>query len=172
MLAVRTALGLLALMVAVPLAAEERASREVSAPPQAVHTVSGESSRQAEPSPQAEDAARNPTTQEGTQKPSDDGIQKSPRLVSILGREVTNRDGDGGRVIDVLIDLDGRSGAVVVEFGGFMGIGSRKVAVGWDALKFVREGDRSMLIIDVSREQIKEAPEYRPNEPTTVISTK
>jgi PRC-barrel domain protein len=104
-------------------------------------------------------------------KSAEDSAQKS-RLVSILGREVTNREGDSGRVIDVLVDLDGRSGAVVVEFGGFMGIGSRKVAVDWGALKFVREGNRSLLTIDVSREQIRDTPEYKPNEQPTVLTTK
>jgi PRC-barrel domain len=113
-------------------------------------------------------------------KPAADGVTKAnpaeepvpkSRLVSILGREVTNREGDSGRVIDVLVDLDGYSGAVVVEFGGFMGIGSRKIAVAWGALRFVREGNRSLLTVDVSREQIRDTPEYKPNEPPTVITT-
>jgi hypothetical protein len=107
---------------------------------------------------------------DGAPKPAEEA-QKS-RLVSILGREVTNREGDGGRVIDVLVDLDGRSGAVVVEFGGFMGIGSRKVAVDWGALRFVREANRSLLTIDISREQIRNAPEYKPNEQPAVLGTK
>jgi hypothetical protein len=114
-------------------------------------------------------------------KPAEDGMAKTTpadkvvpksRLVSILGREVTNREGDSGRVIDVLVDLDGYSGAVVVEFGGFMGIGSRKVAVAWGALHFVREGDRSLLTADVTREQIRDTPEYKPNEPPSVLTTK
>jgi hypothetical protein len=108
---------------------------------------------------------------DGAAKATDESAQKS-RLVSILGREVTNRDGDSGRVIDVLVDLDGRSGAVVVEFGGFMGIGSRKVAVDWNALRFVREGNRSLLTVDVSRDQIRDAPEYKSNEQPTVLTTK
>jgi hypothetical protein len=107
----------------------------------------------------------------GAQKPAEDATQKL-RLVSILGREVTNREGDGGRIIDVLIDLDGRSGAVVVEFGGFMGIGSRKVAVDWSALRFVRDGNRTALVVDVSREQIRYAAEYKANEPPNVLTTK
>jgi hypothetical protein len=109
--------------------------------------------------------------EESAPKSGEEGAQK-PRLVSILGREVTNREGDGGRVIDVLVDLDGRSGAVVVEFGGFMGIGSRKVAVEWSALHFTREGNRSLLTIDISRERIKDTPEYKPNEQPTVLGTK
>ncbi len=103
--------------------------------------------------------------------PAEEAVPKS-RLVSILGREVTNREGDSGRVIDVLVDLDGYSGAVVVEFGGFLGIGSRKIAVAWGALRFVREGNRSLLTADVSREQIRDTPEYKPNEPPTVLTTK
>jgi PRC-barrel domain len=109
-------------------------------------------------------------TAQAEQPATDDAALKT-RLVSILGREVANRDGDGGRVIDVLVDLDGRSGAVVVEFGGFMGIGSRKVAVSWYALRFVREGNRSLLIVDVSRDQVRDAPEYKPNESPTVLTT-
>jgi hypothetical protein len=112
-------------------------------------------------------------------KPAEEGVpganpadEVKSRLVSILGREVTNREGDNGRLIDVLVDLDGRSGAVVVEFGGFMGIGSRKIAVDWAALRFVREGDRSHLTVDVSREQIRDTPEYKPNEPPSVLTTK
>jgi hypothetical protein len=103
--------------------------------------------------------------------PADKAVPKS-RLVSILGREITNREGDSGRVIDVLVDLDGYSGAVVVEFGGFMGIGSRKVAVAWGALHFVREGDRSMLTAEITREQIRDTPEYKPGEPPSVLTIK
>lgn len=117
------------------------------------------------PRPPAEANHVNPGSAE---KPVEDGEQRR-RLVSILGRELTNRDGDGGRVIDVLIDLDGGPGAVVIEFGGFMGIGSRKVAVEWKALHFVREGDRSLLTVDITREQIRDAAEYTPNEPPSVL---
>jgi hypothetical protein len=111
-------------------------------------------------------------------KPAEDGAQKredsvpKSRLVSILGRDVTNREGDGGRVIDVLVDMDGRSGAVVVEFGGFMGIGSRKVAVRWSALRFEREGNRTSVIVDITRDQIRNAAEYKPGEPASVLSAK
>jgi hypothetical protein len=53
-----------------------------------------------------------------------------------------------------------------------MGIGSRKVAVDWNALRFVREGNRSLLTVDVSRDQIRDASEYKPNEQPTVLTTK
>jgi hypothetical protein len=119
--------------------------------------------------------------EDNSTKPTEDGLSKAnpadaavpkSRLVSILGREITNREGDSGRVIDVLVDLDGGPGAVVVEFGGFMGIGSRKIAVDWGALRFVREGDHSILTADVSREQIRDTPEYKVNEPPSILTSK
>jgi hypothetical protein len=129
-------------------------------------------------SPAGEPGPQKPA--EGTPgKPADDGAQKraeeaAPKLmlVSILGREVTNREGDGGRVIDVLVDHEGRLGAVVVEFGGFMGIGSRKVAVDWNALRFLREGNRTALVVDIGREQIRAVAEYKAGEPPSVLGAK
>jgi hypothetical protein len=54
------------------------------------------------------------------------------KLESVLGREVTTSpDGDAGRVIDLLVDREGTVRAAVVEFGGFLGIGTRKVAIEW-----------------------------------------
>jgi PRC-barrel domain len=91
----------------------------------------------------------------------DDGAAPQVKLESILGREVSNRDGDGGRVIDVLTDLDGNLRAVVIEFGGFLGIGTRKIAVEWSALRFVREGERVLLVADVGRDQLRQTPEYK-----------
>jgi sporulation protein YlmC with PRC-barrel domain len=90
-------------------------------------------------------------------------------LESVLGREVrTSTDGDVGRIIDVLVDRNGRVEAVVIEFGGFLGIGTRKIAVDWSAVRFDAGGDRSVLPVDVTHDQLRIAPEYRPNEPAVV----
>lgn len=128
--------------------------------------------------PQAGGGATKPA-EGGAQKPAEGTAPKraedaapKPRLVSILGREVSNREGDGGRVIDVLVDHEGRLGAVVVEFGGFLGIGSRKVVVDWNALRFLREGNRTHVIVDISREQIRDAAEYKAGEQTGVLGTR
>jgi len=91
------------------------------------------------------------------------------RLESVLGREVRNSDGDSGRVIDLLTDTDGRLRAAVIEFGGFLGLGTRKVAVDWYALRFVGEGSRVAIAVDVTREQLRAAPEYKPNEPPFIV---
>ncbi|MBO0766563.1 MAG: PRC-barrel domain-containing protein [Hyphomicrobiaceae bacterium] len=157
---------------AVVLAAMVVAEAAVAtAHPQAVAQASAADEGAPKDSVPKDNPAQDAVPDDGSAKAAGENAQKS-RLVSILGREVTNRDGDGGRIIDVLVDLDGRSGAVVVEFGGFMGIGSRKVAVDWNALRFVSEGTQSLLTVDVSRNQIRDAPEYKPNEQPTVLTTK
>ena len=41
-----------------------------------------------------------------------------------------------GRLVDVLVDDQGQPQAAVIDFGGFMGVGNRKIAVDWSALHF------------------------------------
>jgi PRC-barrel domain len=88
------------------------------------------------------------------------------KLESVLGRDVASApDGDAGRIIDLLVDRDGTVRAAVVEFGGFLGIGTRKVAIEWSAFRF---SGRS-IVVDVSREQIRGAPDYKANDLTALV---
>src|SRR5271165_566782 len=49
---------------------------------------------------------------------------------AILGQRVTDQEGkDVGRLVDVLVDSSGQPQAAVIDFGGFMGVGNRKIAV-------------------------------------------
>jgi PRC-barrel domain len=90
----------------------------------------------------------------------------SPTLESLLGKEVaTLREGDNGRVIDLLIDGQGRVRAAVVEFGGFLGIGARKVAVDWGAFRFAGKS----IWVNVTREQLRTAVEYKANEAPFIV---
>lgn len=91
---------------------------------------------------------------------------RSPGLESVLGKDVsTLREGDSGRVIDVLIDGQGRIRAAVVEFGGFLGIGTRKIAVDWAAFRFAGKS----IWVDVTRDQLRAAAEYKSNEPPIIV---
>jgi len=91
------------------------------------------------------------------------------QLESVLGREVRTRlDGDVGRIVDLLADRNGRIQAAVIEFGGFLGIGTRKIAVEWSALTFEREGRQPVVIVEMTRDQLRIAPEYKPSEPAVV----
>jgi hypothetical protein len=154
----------------VPTLAEEATSPGRDEPSAQKQTQPAGPPQQTSPKADGPKVAPKPA-EESAQKRGEENPPKS-RLVSILGREITNREGDSGRVIDVLVDLDGRSGAVVVEFGGFMGIGSRKVVVDWSAVHLVREGNRTAVVVDISREEIRGAAEFKPGEPVSVLGIK
>ena len=88
------------------------------------------------------------------------------KLESVLGREVTAPKGvEGGRIIDVLIDGGGDVRAYVVEFGGFLGIGTRKIAVEQTAFRF----DGARIFVDVAGDQLQVAREYNVKEPLFVV---
>lgn len=92
--------------------------------------------------------------------------QDGSKLGSVLGRDVvTHPDGDSGRIVDVLVDSDGHIRAAVVEFGGYLGIGTRKIAVDWSAFRFA---DPSITVA-VSRDQLRAAPEIKANAPPVVV---
>ncbi len=91
-----------------------------------------------------------------------------PSLQSVLGREVTPPKGRGvesGRIIDVLIDGEGRVHAFVVEFGGFLGIGTRKLAVDRAAFQFVDD----KIFVEISGHQLQAAREWTRGEPPDVL---
>jgi sporulation protein YlmC with PRC-barrel domain len=90
---------------------------------------------------------------------------------SILGRQVVSSAGeDMGRVIDVVVDRNGQARAAVVDFGGFLGVGSRKIAVDWNLLRFVPTGNKNDRIsLDLTRDQVKAAPEYKEGKPVVVL---
>ena len=79
----------------------------------------------------------------------------------VLGRVVAGPDGqDIGRVVDVLVDFSGQPRAAVIDFGGFMGLGSRKIAVEWGAFRFPTGGSDARLTIALTPEEIRTTPEY------------
>jgi hypothetical protein len=51
---------------------------------------------------------------------------------------------------------------------GFLGIGTRKIAVEWSALRFELPGDRGVITVDVTRDQLRAAPEYKPSDSAVV----
>lgn len=90
-------------------------------------------------------------------------------LESVLGREFrTSVEEDTGRIIDLLADRQGQVRAAVVEIGGFLGIGTRKIAVDWSALRFEPKEKQSVIFLDMGREELKRAPEYKPGETVVV----
>lgn len=89
----------------------------------------------------------------------------------VLGRDVRSSTGeDMGHIVDVIVDLAGTARAAVIDFGGFLGVGSRKIVVDWTALNFSHLADKSdHITLDLSKEQVKAAPEYKEDKPVVVL---
>ncbi len=70
---------------------------------------------------------------------------------------------DVGEINDILISQDGEVKAVLLDIGGFLGIGEKRVAVSMDELKFVRDGDDQddyFIVVQGSAAMLEEAPAF------------
>jgi hypothetical protein len=107
--------------------------------------------------------------QHKTIKPPSVTVLGSRQAQSVLGKEVrTSVDESMGRIVDVVVDREGRVRAAVIDFGGFLGVGSRKIAVDWKVLRF--DGSKPDLVTsELTRDQVNAAPEYKEKEAVVVL---
>jgi hypothetical protein len=89
----------------------------------------------------------------------------------VLGREVRGAaDENMGRIVDVLVDRTGQVRAAIIDFGGFLGVGSRKIAVDWNALHFPPPGKpNGHISLDLTKDQVKAAPAYQEGKPVVIL---
>ena len=73
-----------------------------------------------------------------------------------------------GRVVNVVVDQSGQVRAAIIDFGGFLGVGNRKIAVDWNALHFALD-KKDPIILDLTRDQVKAAPEYKDKQTVIVL---
>ena len=78
---------------------------------------------------------------------------------------------DMGRVVDILVDGEGQPRAAVIDFGGFLGVGNRRIAVDWRLLQFRPTDRKAPIQLGVTRAEVQAAPEYKEkNEPAQVVA--
>jgi PRC-barrel domain len=89
----------------------------------------------------------------------------------VLGKEVRSAaDENMGRIVDVIVDRTGQVRAAVIDFGGFLGVGSRKIAVAWTALRFLPDPKKGEHIaLELTRDQVRAAPEFKDDKPVVVL---
>ena len=112
-----------------------------------------------------------PAQQQETAPPPSVTIIGARDAHGVLGRDVRSAaDEDMGRVVDVIVDRGATARAVVIDFGGFLGVGSRKIAVDWSALHFGGIASKSdSIMLELTKDQVTAAPEYKEDKPIVVL---
>jgi hypothetical protein len=84
------------------------------------------------------------------------------RASKVIGSSVANNDNETiGKIDDLLVSSDGKDGKdpyAVLSIGGFLGMGSRLVAVPYDSLKFI---DKKFVLPGGTKEGLKMLPEFK-----------
>ncbi|MBS3021472.1 hypothetical protein DJFAAGMI_04245 [Comamonas sp. PE63] len=78
----------------------------------------------------------------------------------VNGTNVYNPNGDKlGSIDSLMIDkLSGKVRYAVMQFGGFLGIGSDLYPLPWDSLKY--EPSQGGYVVSVTKERLENAPHY------------
>jgi sporulation protein YlmC with PRC-barrel domain len=81
----------------------------------------------------------------------------------VEGTAVYNRNGDKlGSISHFMVGKrDGRVSYAVMSFGGFMGMGTDEYTLPWEKLEY--DISKGGYIVDVSKEQLDQAPRYESN---------
>ena len=127
--------------------------------------------QQAQPAQQTPPvSARKDAAHENTEDGTPATVIDDRDAEGILGKNVYSAaNEDMGRVVDVIVKRTGEVRAAVIDFGGFLGVGSRTIAVDWSALRFPTSGPMDHIILELTRDQVRLAPEYKPGEPLVVL---
>jgi hypothetical protein len=143
--------------------AASRAETETSAP-----RVDGTQTQSVQPQPSPQPPP--PAAKEPAPPPSVTVIG-AQEAHGVLGRDVRSpTDEDMGHIVDIIVDRAGVVRAAVIDFGGFLGVGSRKIVVDWNALHFGRVANKSdSITLELTKEQVNAAPEYKEDKPIVVL---
>ena len=81
----------------------------------------------------------------------------------LIGKSVHDtQDNDVGSIVDMLLDEDGAVSHIIIDFGGFLGIGSSQASIGFDELTILTTEDYSdvRVYVDATKAQIQDLPQY------------
>jgi hypothetical protein len=91
----------------------------------------------------------------------------------VLGRDVKGPSGQVvAQIVNVLVDGSGRPLAAVLDYGGFMGVGKRRIAVAWRTLGFAPGGTPGGggITLALTRDQLRSFPDHKDGEPIVVAA--
>ena len=144
-------------------AAPWRLAQTTSSPQPKVAPPSQQAAAAPTPSPQNDDKDK----EEKTSVPAT--VVDGEQLESVLGIEALSSTGDNmGRIDDIIVDRSGEVRAAIIDFGGFLGVGSRKIAVDWRSLHFDPK-KAGAVVVNLTKDQLRVAPVYKAAEPVVMI---
>jgi hypothetical protein len=160
--AVLVALALLGAQA--PASAATRDARPLVGP-LSWHLAQAASDSQPNAAAPARDDEKNKADKAGVPATVVDGEQ----LESVLGIEAFSSTGETmGRIVDIIVDRSGQIRAAIIDFGGFLGVGSRKIAVDWRSLHFEPK-KTGLVVANLTKDQLRVAPVYKAAEPVVMI---
>lgn len=92
-------------------------------------------------------------------------VEQAPETTladDLIGLPVTGQQEERiGTVASLLFDADHEIVGVVIEVGGFLGFGSKQVALSRDAVEFREEEGRPVVaLVDLTAAQLESAPDF------------
>jgi len=99
--------------------------------------------------------------QEPRKAPVADETLAPGQVLGVVGLHVRDADGtDAGRLWDVLVDRNGEPRAVVIDYGGVLGVGRRKIAIAWNAVSFAPGDAAHPIRLALTRQQMGAVPTF------------
>lgn len=94
----------------------------------------------------------------------------SASVEHLMSRTVMGSDGERiGKVTDVILGPDGNAQLLVIQSGGFLGIGGKEIAADI-ALADVLPGDGPITLRDVTQASVRDMPEFEYSDSMTSLN--
>jgi sporulation protein YlmC with PRC-barrel domain len=87
------------------------------------------------------------------------------RASSMIGQDVYGPDNKSiGKVADLVLQEDGKTRAALIDVGGFLGVGSKRIAIPFADIKVAPDKDnpdKPLLNVAMTKDQMQQAPEWQ-----------
>jgi len=105
------------------------------------------------------------TASENNTMPAAMNADGSFNASKVVGLKVVNNGDDAiGEIGEVLLDESGKISGVVVDVGGFLGIATHPVKLGWNDIKLVNKDGALRAVVNMDKNALKQMPEYNAKE--------
>ena len=106
-----------------------------------------------------------PAPAERTVSTGDFNVSGDMSMSALIGTKVRNANKETiGKIDDVYVDKDSKITVVVVSVGGFLGVGSKDVAVKWSDLTFSQEDKTLVVTTSLDKDALMAMQDYTKSE--------